>query len=63
MFGPNPNLSTTYGYEAPMTSATSRPTAIDRGENSRTSGGFCWDDAGIGRSGHSKLDRSVTKVE
>src|SRR5438046_2907214 len=48
MFGPNPNLRTTYGYEAPITSATSSPTAIDRSENSLTSGGFWSDEAGMG---------------
>ncbi len=50
MFGPKPNLSTTYGYDAPMTSATINPTKIERGENSRMSGGFWRDEAGTYRS-------------
>src|SRR5215204_458597 len=35
MFGPKPNLRTTYGYEAPITSATSKPTMTERGVISR----------------------------
>src|SRR2546428_13625306 len=42
MLGPKPNLSTMYGYEAPITRATRRPTRTDRGENSRMPAGFCW---------------------
>src|SRR4051812_37927945 len=40
MFGPNPNFRTTYGYEAPISSATSRPTATERGVNSRMCAGL-----------------------
>ena len=48
-FGPKPNFSTQYGYAAPITTATTRPTRMDRTVSSgATGGGAGWRDAGGG---------------
>src|SRR5690349_20592924 len=39
-FGPNPSFKTMYGYDAPMTAATTRPATTERAVNSRVPGGL-----------------------
>src|SRR5436853_6752376 len=40
MFGPNPSLSTTYGYDPPISADTINATMTARSVNSRVPGGF-----------------------
>src|SRR5438105_12661034 len=39
-FGPKPSFNTMYGYDAPITAATTSPQRIDRRDNSRTFAGL-----------------------